>query len=176
MPKTISINIFDTKTIEAAVKKLEAYRDDLPAKCEKIRKKVTAVLTDLVKDGFNGAFYDGLLYESFQVPSVEVISEDGDKFSVVIAKGKEAVFIEFGAGVYYNPGGAPHPNRHGNIVAIGQYGKGYGKRQVWGYYDETGELHLTHGTPASMPMLYAVKEIAERIPDIAREVFGGGAT
>lgn len=171
MPK-ISLRL-NSQSIGAAIRQTEDYRNSLDFKAERIRKEVMAQLSVLVRNGFNGAFYDGLLYEGWQVPSVEVTTdpEAGEHLSLVIAHGKEAVFIEFGAGVYYNPSGAPHPNRKNGILAIGEYGKGYGKRQVWGYYDESGDLHLTHGTPASMPMFYAVKEIAERVPQIARDVF-----
>lgn len=164
------------ESIDDAIKQLQAYRDDLPKKSEQIRIKVTEQLRKLVQDGFDGAFYDGLLYEGWQVPSVTVRSKDGDTFSVVIAQGTEAVFIEFGAGVYYNPGGGPS-DRPPGIVKIGEYGKGYGKREIWGYYEEPGNkdsLKLTHGTPASRPMFYALKAIAEQIPSIAREVFNGG--
>lgn len=162
-------------SIAATIRQVEDYRNDLPRKAEQIRKRVTEILEQLVFEGFNGAFYDGILYEGWQVPSVTVDSKNGDTISVVMAHGKEAVFIEFGAGVYYNPSGSSaHPNRPPNIVNIGEYGKGYGKREVWGFYDENKKLHLTHGTPASMPMFYAAKEIAKQIPDIAIEVFQGG--
>lgn len=160
-------------SIDAAVKKLEDYRDSLPVKAEQIRKRVAELLGQLVEEGFNGALYDDVLYEGMKVPDVSVTVEEDENVSLVIAHGKEAIFIEFGAGVYYNQGGG-RPDRPPGIVNIGEYGKGYGKRQVWGYYDETGELKLTHGTPASMPMFYAAREIAKRIPDIAREVFQGG--
>ena len=162
------------ESISDAVKQLNEYRDSLPRKAELIRQRVTEELKNLVEEGFNGAFYDGLLYEGWKVPSVDVYTKNDDEISVVIADGKEAVFIEFGAGVYFNPGGSAHPSRPPGIVNIGEYGKGRGKRQIWGYYDKNGELHLTHGTPASMPMFLAAKEIAEKIPSIARDVFQGG--
>ena len=54
---------------------------------------------------------------------------------------------------------------------IGSYGKGLGKRKVWGYYRD-GELILTHGTPATMPMYNALKQACDNIWSIAREVFG----
>lgn len=125
----------------------------------------------MVQKGFNGAGYDDVLHEGMKVPDVSVTVENDDNITLVVAHGKEAVFIEFGAGVYYNPGGG-RPDRPAGIVNIGEYGKGYGKRQIWGYY-ENGELKLTHGTPASMPMFYAAREIAKQIPEIARDVFKG---
>lgn len=159
-------------SITAAIKQLEDFRDGLPEKAEQIRKRVADLLQEMVQKGFNGSGYDDVLHEGMKVPDVNVTVESGDNITLVIAHGKEAVFIEFGAGVYYNPGGG-RPDRPAGIVNIGEYGKGYGKRQIWGYY-ENGELKLTHGTPASMPMFYAAREIAKQIPEIARNVFKGG--
>lgn len=163
----------DPASIGAAIKQLEDYKNDLPDKAEQIRKRVTEELQKLVAEGFNGAVYDDVLHEGMKVPDVEVTVDERDNVSVIIAHGKEAVFVEFGAGVYYNPSGSPHPSRPSGIVNIGEYGKGYGKRKIWGYY-KNGELKLTHGTPASAPMYHALKAIAEKLPDIAREVFKGG--
>lgn len=161
-------------SIDAAIKQLDDYKKDLPHKGEQIRLKVAEILKVMVQDGFNGAGYDDVLWEGMKVPDVSVTVDEKNNITLVIAHGKEAVFAEFGAGVYYNPSGSPHPERPTGIVAIGEYGKGYGKRKIWGYYDESGDLKLTHGTPASAPMYFAVKEIAKQIPQIAREVFQGG--
>ena len=40
----------------------------------------------------------------------------------------------------------------------------------WGYYED-GELVITRGTPASMPMYNAVQKVTKRAIEIAREVF-----
>lgn len=161
-------------SISEGIRRLEDYQKDLSRKAEQIRKRVANLLQMMVQEGFNGSGYDDVLWEGMKVPNVNVTVDNEDNISLVIAHGKEAVFIEFGAGVYHNPGGSSHPSRPPGIVQIGEYGKGYGKRQVWGYYDESGDLKLTHGTPASMPMYQAVKLIAEEIPHIARDVFKGG--
>ena len=80
-------------------------------------------------------------------------------------------FIEFGAGVYYN-GSEPYPEpRPKDIVGIGEYGHGWGKRQAWVFYDSNGEKVVTHGNPAEMPMFYAKEEVLVRLNEIAREVF-----
>lgn len=161
-------------SIAAVIRQMEDYRDDLPRKAEQIRLRVAEILKGMVQDGFNGAGYDDVLWEGMKVPDVSVTVDEKKNVTLIIAHGKEAVFAEFGAGVNYNPSGSPHPTRPVGIVNIGEYGKGYGKRKIWGYYDDNGGLHLTHGTPSSAPMYFAVKEIAKQIPDIAREVFQGG--
>ena len=48
--------------------------------------------------------------------------------------------------------------------------KSNGKLQTWGFYED-GELRLTHGTPAIMPMYNAMKTICDETADIAKEVF-----
>ena len=79
--------------------------------------------------------------------------------------------IEFGAGVYFN-GPEPYPEpRPAGVSRIGEYGQGKGKQNTWGYYDDGGNLILTHGTPAAMPMYHAERTMEQEIKRIAREVF-----
>jgi hypothetical protein len=98
--------------------------------------------------------------------------EERDNLSVVIADGEDAVWVEFGAGVHHNgsAGSSPHPSGAELGFTIGGYGKGRGKRETWGYYED-GELRLTHGTPATMPMYRAVKTVCDELTNITREVF-----
>lgn len=81
--------------------------------------------------------------------------------------------MEFGAGVYHNgsAGSSPHPKGSELGFTIGGYGEGMGKRQTWGFYEDS-ELRLTHGTPAIMPMYNALKTVCDEIAGIAKEVFG----
>lgn len=104
---------------------------------------------------------------------VDVTVTDKDNVSIIIANGEDAIWVEFGAGVYHNgsAGGSPHPKGSSLGFTIGGYGKGMGKKSVWGYYED-GDLRLTHGTPAVMPMYNAVKTVCDNISAIAREVFG----
>jgi hypothetical protein len=80
--------------------------------------------------------------------------------------------VEFGAGVYHNGsvGSSPHPKGVELGYTIGSYGKGYGKGRAWGYYDN-GELRITRGTPAKMPMYTATQSIINKAVSIAREVW-----
>lgn len=172
----MKLNVFlNSSSIQDAIDSLKSYEKSIGPKTEKIQEIVAYDLRSMVKQGFNGSPYDVVIHEGAKVPDVEVDIDNGDKGKkLVVAHGIEAVFAEFGAGVYYNPDGAPHPARGQGIVAIGEYGYGYGKRKVWGYYDESGELKLTHGTPASMPMYLSAQQMKKMIPDIAKEVFKGG--
>lgn len=104
---------------------------------------------------------------------VTVSVEHKSGSSLVIASGEDAIWVEFGAGVYHNgsAGSSPHPKGTELGFTIGGYGKGDGKKNIWGYYSD-GELKLTHGTPAKMPMYRAVQTVCNEIASIAKEVFG----
>lgn len=172
MRKTITIDIFNLSSIDDAIKGLERFAKLVEEKEEELRKAVSARLDEIINEGFNGNIPGDFYVEGMPVSNVKVDHEDYGKFSLVIAYGEEAVFIEFGAGVYYNPGDSTHPNMPPQIKHIGTYGKGYGSRQIWGFYDADGTLHLTHGNPASMPMYLGLQQILRELPSIAKTVFG----
>lgn len=172
MHKTITVDIFNPSSIDDAIKELNDFAKWVEDKAEELRRAVSTRLDQIIKEGFNGNIPGDFYVEGYKVSNVEVNHEDYDKFSLVIAYGEEAVFIEFGAGVYYNPGGSTHPDMPPQIKHIGTYGKGYGSRQIWGFYDADGTLHLTHGNPASMPMYLGLQQILEELPSIAKTVFG----
>lgn len=41
--RTININLFDSKTIQNAIKQIEQYRDDLPRKCQEICRRLCEI-------------------------------------------------------------------------------------------------------------------------------------
>lgn len=153
-------------SIQNAIKELEAFRDSLDDKVDEMLKKLGEIGVQEASIRFTTAMYDA------GVKDVHVSLEDIDGGYCILAEGKAVAFIEFGAGVYHNPG-EPYPNpRPDGIVGIGEYGKGHGKRNAWGFRDATGQLHITHGNPAAMPMWYASEEMRKEIVRIFVEVFG----
>lgn len=162
------------RDIDRAIKELEQYKQDIIRKTELLREKVAQRIESLVQSGFAGAIVDDLTKDSGGVrqAEVQVSLDERDNVSVIIAAGEDAVWVEFGAGVFHNgsAGSSPHPDGSELGFTIGGYGKGMGKRQTWGFYED-GELRLTHGTPAVMPMYNAMKTVCDEIADIAREVF-----
>lgn len=105
---------------------------------------------------------------------VKVDSLIGMSRATLVLEGAEVLFIEFGAGVAYNGsvGSSPHPLGAQYGFLIGSYGMGNGSKQVWGYYADSGELVLTRGTKATMPMYSADLEIINNVVAIAKGVFG----
>ena len=90
------------------------------------------------------------------------------------------LFIEFGTGVTYPD---DHPEAEELGMKRGEYGQGHGKQHSWGYYGDPGTngvlkekknggfVVITHGNPANMPMYETVKELQDRLTEIAKEVF-----
>lgn len=176
MGKVITMNL-TTRDIERTIKEVEAYKKDFIKKVDIFRERIAQEITDLAQSGFNSSTIDDVLpgYGSSRTASVKVDWSSTDNVTVVIAKGKDAIWVEFGAGVYHNGsvGSSPHPQGSKLGYTIGGYGKGFGKGKVWGYYtDGKSGLVLTHGTPATMPMYNAMKTISSKVMSIAREVFG----
>lgn len=162
-----------TKDIGRAIRELEKYKRDIVDKTEILRQRVAERIADLSRSGFAGAVIDDLLTGDRKTANVDVSIDEREHVTVVIARGEDAVWAEFGAGVYHNSsaGSSPHPKGEEMGFTIGGYGKGRGKKQVWGFYED-GELRLTHGAPATMPLYNAMKTVCDEISEIAREVFG----
>lgn len=162
--KVISIGL-NTKDINRAIKEVEEYKRDILRKEKLLLEKLSYIGVKEASVRFTTAMYDG-------VNDSSVSLEQTSNGYAIVAQGSAVAFIEFGTGVYHNPG-EPYPNpRPPGIVGIGEYGKGKGKRRAWGYRDEGGEVVITRGNPASMPLWYATEEMRRSILQIAREVFG----
>ena len=123
---------------------------------------------------FSQAVYDGTNDVSVTVES------RGNNVRAVVATGGATLFIEFGTGVTY-PDNHPEAGELG--MKRGEYGQGHGKQHSWGYYGDPGTngvlkekknggfVVITHGNPANMPMYETVKELQDRLTEIAKEVF-----
>ena len=173
MSKKITFSLSEDG-IDKAIRELERFKEEFTRKVEVFRQKVAERIADEARSGFSGATVDDLIKGgSPRTADVTVRTDERGKLSVVIADGEDAVWVEFGAGVYHNgaAGSSPHPHGAELGFTIGSFDKGNGKRKVWGFYED-GELVLTHGTPAVMPMNRALISVCENLADIAKEVFG----
>ena len=173
MSRTITFDVFDPASIDAAVKEIRDYTDWVKRKTDELRERVAYFIAKDASAVFNTAVADDLIGEGAVIGSVDVVVEDNGNMTLVIANGEDAVFMEFGAGVYYNGGVGSSPNPLGAALGytIGSYGKGNGAKAVWGFKGDDGALHLTHGVPASMPLYRALQSVVNDIEQIAREVF-----
>lgn len=162
--------------IQKAIDELEAFKKDFEKKVDIYRERVADEIKKVALRNFNNSLMENVVGGSFRHPDVKVSCSHEGNISVVVADGEDAVWCEFGAGIHHNgsAGSSPHPQGKELGFTIGSYGKGFGKKQIWGYYEDpdskTG-LVLTRGTPASMPMYNAAQEVLRKSVEIAREVF-----
>lgn len=163
----------DPNSIGQVVTDLQKYEATVREKTDEFRKRVAEYLAEDAKGGFMSAIVDDLLRGGAKHANVDVTTDEKGTTSIVIANGEDAVWAEFGTGVYHNGavGSSPHSKGAELGFKIGTYGKGHGARNIWVYEDVDGK-HFTHGAPASMPMYNAMKHVCDNIVDIAREVFG----
>lgn len=168
--KTISFAL-DTQSINKAISELKRYQRDFNKKIDLLRNKIAERLAEEAQNGFNGAIVDDVVQGVPRRAQVAVSVDKRGDITVVVADGEDAVWVEFGAGVYHNgaAGSSPHPSGAELGFTIGSFGK-HGKSPAWGFYDKDG-LHITHGTPAKMPMALAVDAVCNDIAEIVREVF-----
>lgn len=171
--RTISMSL-STDSIDAAIREIRQYREDFIRKCAELRRRVAERIFWSATNGFSVAITSDFLSGTPPINDVQVTMEDGGDMTVVIASGNEVLFIEFGAGVYYNgaPGDSPHPWGVEHGFGIGTYGKGHGVQNMWVVGSEGGKKIWSRGTPAAMPMYRGAEEAIRSMERIVREVFG----
>lgn len=166
--------------IENLKKQLLDYRNnELPRKLTQFVKELAEVGIPVIERNMAEASYtfDEKGVQSGADPNhythVKLNSFGSYAQATLIVEGRELLFIEFGSGTSYNGavGSSPHPKGEEFGYTIGSYGKGYGARKVWGYYAESGDLVLTRGVKATMPVYEADMEIIKSVTRIAKRVF-----
>ena len=162
----------DSRSVERAIEAVKRYTEDVNRKTQELRKLVARNIAWSASEGFSTAVADDFVGEEMRMADVTVTVNDVGNISVIIASGKDAVFVEFGAGVSSNGGAGSSPHSKGEEMGytIGGYGHGFGQNMIWGFTDESGH-HVTRGTPARMPMFRGVEEASRTIYELAREVF-----
>ena len=165
MRKTVIKVGLSEQDINRAIKDLNRYKQEFLKREKRLLEGLAEIGLKEASVRFTTAMYDG-------TNDVSVRLDTTKNGYAIVAEGKVVAFIEFGAGVYHN-GSEPYPNpRPSGIVGIGEYGQGKGKRKAWGYEDENGEVVITRGNPAAMPMWYASEEIKNSVLKVVKEVFG----
>ena len=187
MAVKIAFNPLDARSVDKAISQLEEFQRNLDGKCKRLRNLVAERIKWSASAGFSTALTsDVFMGGSPPANDVAVSVNDKGDITVVIAEGEQAVFIEFGAGVYYNgaAGSSPHEWGSQNGFLIGEYGKGHGKKNAWALptemwsefkTDDKGNSKpvpmLTRGTPAAMPMYRGLQDTLAVLEDLAEEVF-----
>lgn len=174
MSKVIKVEL-SVSSINKAIKDLEMYQAELKSKVGELRRRLAEEIAAEAQISFNSAKVSDIIKGgTSRNAEVTVSVADSGDVTVVVADGEDAVWCEFGSGVYHNGsvGSSPNPLGANLGFTIGSYGKGRGKQTAWGYYSEDNEVVITRGTPATMPMYTAAVSVMNRAVKIAREVFG----
>lgn len=171
MKKKIPINL-SRKSIQKAIDELNQYRDDLYRKNDEFVKRLAELGIPIIDQNISSAAGDS---DKSHNTYIKLNSFGDYSQAVLITEGIDILFIEFGAGVFYNgsAGSSPHPKGEEFGYTIGSYGKGHGKNDFWFYYADSGESVMSHGTESTMPVYKASVEIMRNIRKIAQDVFGG---
>lgn len=176
--KTIKIDLFDGKSLQQAIKQIEAYRDDLPRKCQEICRRLCEIGQQTALVAIN---------ESPQGKAVNLRmdidpSKTGCK-AMLIGTGKTVtddkgrtynlfLGIEFGSGIRLNPTANPLASEFG--MGVGTFpGQTHALEPGgWMYLDKDGNWRHSYGVKATMPFYKAMLEIRKNVDKAVKEVFG----
>lgn len=148
--------------VAQAIRELEEYQNWFKERTKMFLDRLAEEGLEVAQAGFKFAKYDG---ENDVKVSVE---PRGETARAVVALGRATLFIEFGSGVI-----TPlHPETPEGLErgswSDGPEGKGHWQDPNGWYYAHGKK---TRGNPANMAMYEAVKDLENRIGQIAKEVF-----
>lgn len=175
--KTVKIDLFDSKSIQNAIKTIEQYRDDLPRKCQEVCRRLAEEGVKVASSALSEGKAEGY------APSTKVgyeIDVNGKVIRAkIIASGPYILFLEFGSGIRYsdtkNPKAAEMGYGPGTYPSNApQQNPPYDNWESptgWYYFGSDGQIHHTYGVRAKMPMYRASVEIIQKMDSIIKEVF-----
>lgn len=176
--RTININLFDSKSIQNAIKHIEQYRDDLPRKCQEICRRLSEEGVRVADAAINSVPIGKTITLTTDInPSKmgcqaimkmtgrETRTEDGRTFYTALA-------IEFSAGVRYASTASPRASDFGMGTGTFPDSKHSWQMDGWYYLGDDGKWHHSFGVQASHPLYSAGMEMRQKIDSIVKEVFG----
>ena len=167
MSRTITIDVFNPASIDAAVREIREYGKWVQRKTIELAKKVAELGADRVAVGYFNVQYDGERDIDVRVDTL------GEGQYAIVAFGHPVLIVEFGAGVTYGYG-HPNPEVDGKPMGPGTYPSTKGlwnNPKGWWFTNEAGESEHTYGNPPSMTMYKTAEELKRDLVNIAREVF-----
>lgn len=166
MAKKITIGLSQS-SINQAVKDIQAYK-------ERLLRKLELFTTMLENDGIEiaKAWVGASMGDSTDayVYGTQVDRSGNICRAKIMMTGKDVLFIEFGAGIYYNSSDPPHAGEFG--YGVGTYpNQTHALEDSWWYEDEFGQSKMSRGTQATYPMYHAAENIRNEAIKKALEVF-----
>lgn len=171
--KTISVDL-SIRSLNKAIAEIEKYKQGLI-------DKVKILVGQLVADGVEVARIRLLTSQGDSKDAYVdyLVSPQGDIVNAqIFMQGTDVLFIEFGAGIYYNNGNA-HPQSTEFGYGVGTYPSEHPPNRAirpgyWWYRDEAGGLHFSLGTEATMPIFGAGQDIRNNYINKAIQTFMQG--
>jgi hypothetical protein len=177
------VDCLSVSSINNLIKELQKYTDGIADKCEEVVRRLAEIGLEEAEKNISkaGIKYTrtkngGLIQSGSDVEhnsDIKINRYGNYSQAQLTVQGRDIMFIEFGAGVHYNGavGTSPNPKGEEMGMTIGSYGYGQGKNDVWAYHAEQGELVITYGTKATMPMYRASLRIQKEAEKVIKEVF-----
>lgn len=173
MNKVIEVEL-GASSIDKAIKELKEYEKSIN---DKLQEFIAILLQDGVQvaNASMGSVVGDSTQAAIVVPEVMVDGAGNIVTAYIQLSGKDALFVEFGAGIYYNNGNA-HPQAAEFGYGVGTYPSDHPPNRAinpgyWWYRGEDGALHFSLGTQASMPIYRAAESIRNNAIRKALEVF-----
>lgn len=160
MPKEITVDPLNKKSVADAIKELKRYKAWVIEKEALLRSRLAMIGATVASIQFSRAIYNG-------AKDVTVRVDNTGSVAVIYAEGKDVAFIEFGAGAKYGYG---HPEAAKFGTGPGTYpdGKGHWDNPKGWWY---GNSQHSFGNPPAMAMYEARERMVEQVTQIAKEVF-----
>lgn len=163
--KTVKLRLSESG-IDAAIREIEAYRDSLKVKAQRLVKELISLGADICRAEI---VHLGIPNTGY------LLSRVTETTAAIVCDCEYAVFVEFGTGVKGQ--GKPYP---GIAMAKTAYrylgGTTYIRtkdgRIGWFYPADDGTWRFTEGMPSRPFMYNTANELRRRLPETAREVFG----
>lgn len=175
----LNISLFKKGDIDKAIKEIEKYQQRLVNKTEIFIQRLAEIGVQVAKEAvasghgdsskdmnfsFSYTVEDAVFEGILSISSTPHITDDGRVFFPHLA-------WEFGSGIHFNNGNI-NPKAHEFGMGVGTFpDQTHALSDYWWYRDSDGNLRLSQGTEATMPMYKASIAIMESIENIAREVF-----
>lgn len=182
--RDINIDILNLRSIEAGIKALEAWKQEIEWKVSIVQQRVVDLLVTYIQSNLAVAEHDLVEYHGMRVYvskmyDVSVSEEGNGAIITVVSKSADPktgemkpdiAFVEFGAGQYASGNSVLEEEVVPTIKSIqrGSYGKHLGLNDKW--YFSSG--YSSTGTPQSDAIGIALQAVKDDVPFIVEEVFG----
>lgn len=177
MAKPININLFDQKSIQAAVNALKYYENSLEYKCRLLAETMAEKGVEIAQAYIMqmDAVFTYELNSSIHAEHIKDVKGGG--IWAVVAGTDHALFVEFGTGIVGKQ--SPYPGKFPDGIEW-QYASGKTIRQLsdgrygWFYKDDNGDWWFTEGMEPRPFMFYTANQLRDIVIETAREVFRNG--